>query len=273
MLEHVTDDVCRTADYKDSNDPYVPPDRGDDECTTETFSSCRTLCIAAPTSSCSSTCSKVVGCDTEGTSVASTVTLAPTYVAAPSQWSRGPGDDLGSVASSVLVALSANGLFGPVGGDGGSPPVPTQTEGGGGGGGGGSPPAPSPTAMLQIAFGRRWVFGATLPTERWWFYANPWRAEYTVCDAFVTFATPRGIEASDVPFPDGTFKLPTMLSVDGCVYEGTAAAPGKLTCPDLKDPVQCYAMTPSTRPPECADGVAPTLFYYRVECAWGSAVG
>ncbi|KAK1458297.1 hypothetical protein CMEL01_15644 [Colletotrichum melonis] len=257
-------------DYRDSNDPNAPPDEGD-ECTTETFSSCRTFCIATPTSSCTSTCSKVIGCDTTGTSIAATVTPAPTYVAGPvSEWDRGPGSDLASVASSVIVALSANGMYGSVGTSSTEASVPTKTSDGGTTtqAGGGGAPAPSPTAKLQIAFGRRWVLGTTLPTQLWWFYATPWGADYSVCDALITFPGPRDVNTNDIPFPDGTFDLPKMFGVEGCVYKGSSSAAGTLTCPDLRNTVQCTAMLPGSNLPECVDGTTPTVFWFRAACAW-----
>ncbi|KAF6813967.1 glucan 1,3-beta-glucosidase [Colletotrichum plurivorum] len=262
------------TDHKDSNDPNAPPDDGEEDCTTETFSSCRTYCTVSPKSTCTSTCSKVIGCDTTGTSIASTVTLPPTYVARPSPWDRGPGADLGEVASSLLVDFSANGFFGTAGG-GGSVPGPTvKPTSTVGGGGGGSPPAPSPTAKLHIVLGETFSLGATLPAYDWWFYAKAWGADYNFCyDSDITFSAGDNVDTKNIPYPNGTFKIPKMLSVEGCEYKGTASAPGTLTCPDLKDPVKCSGFTPSPNGPFCQADNAPTTFFYRVECKWGSAAG
>ncbi|KAF6807463.1 glucan-beta-glucosidase, partial [Colletotrichum musicola] len=190
------------TDHKDSNDPNAPPDDSEEKCTTETFSSCRTCCTVSPKSTCTSMCSKVIGCDTTGTSIASTVTLPPTYVARRSLWDRGPGADLGEVASSLLVDFSANGFFGTADG-GGSVPGPTVK-----------------------------------PTD-------------------VTFSAGDNVDTKNIPYPNGTFKIPKMFSVEGCEYKGTASAAGTLTCPDLKDPVKCTGFTPSPNGPFCQADNAP----------------
>ncbi|RYO88204.1 hypothetical protein DL764_008763 [Monosporascus ibericus] len=68
-------------DFWDEDNPNRPnpdnPGEPDPDCTTSTYSSCQTLCIPTPTQSCSSTCSRVIGCSTTGTDIEATITPAP----------------------------------------------------------------------------------------------------------------------------------------------------------------------------------------------------
>ncbi|KAI1378301.1 pectin lyase-like protein [Hypoxylon crocopeplum] len=79
------------GDFADSDDPNLPlptkPDSPDEPCTTRTYGSRSTWCIErSRTAGCASTCRDVVGCDTSGVTIASTVTPAPVM-------DPGPGDD------------------------------------------------------------------------------------------------------------------------------------------------------------------------------------
>jgi hypothetical protein len=105
------------AGFTDSNDPNSV-ESSSEECTTSTFSSCRTLCLAGPTTSCTSsstTCSDVIGCDTSGTSWASTITPAPAVIMGVSDsWAPvtdDPAYDI-SAAVSIISFLSGVGDFG-----------------------------------------------------------------------------------------------------------------------------------------------------------------
>ncbi|KAM7193073.1 Pectate lyase superfamily domain containing protein [Naviculisporaceae sp. PSN 640] len=138
-------------DFFDSNDPFRPSDPNDPEkCTTSTFESCRTNCIASVTpTSCSSTCSTVRGCSTTGTSWATTATPAPRW-----QVDFGP-DEPGeedpqrqlSAAQSVRSRFSAGGEYdddkpGTPGGGNGGGPITTTSQGGGN-------PGPTPVPLTR----------------------------------------------------------------------------------------------------------------------------
>ncbi|KAI0103923.1 pectate lyase superfamily protein-domain-containing protein [Nemania sp. FL0031] len=111
-------------DSNDPNKPKNPSDQGSpggpddpDECSTATYSSCRTQCItAATTSSCTSTCNAnvsqsldVVGCDTTGTEVSSIYTLAPYWEPNFESW-----DDItdsagaGTYAWNIITSLRSH---------------------------------------------------------------------------------------------------------------------------------------------------------------------
>ncbi|KAK0717611.1 hypothetical protein B0T26DRAFT_802690 [Lasiosphaeria miniovina] len=89
-----------------------------------TFSSCREYCTALPTTtSCTSTCDNVVGCDTTGTEIAVTITPASATIAGLTENWQGDGDaNLDSVALSVISFLGAIGDFGS------ASPSPTATN-------------------------------------------------------------------------------------------------------------------------------------------------
>ncbi|KAF2993713.1 hypothetical protein E8E14_002289, partial [Neopestalotiopsis sp. 37M] len=80
--------------------------------------------------------------------------------------------------------------------------------------------------------------------NRWYFYAQTFGTTYDICNDGFQWESAGREEyfpfPENVPFPDGTFELETMLSTDGCVYEGTADAAGTLTCPDLTQTIQCF---------------------------------
>lgn len=97
------------------NNPNQPDDPDDEECETSTFEECREHCIAAtPTSSCTTTCSDIVGCDATGTDVAATVTPAPAY---GREWGIEPEENEGTqrelweAAQAVLRHLQGIGLY------------------------------------------------------------------------------------------------------------------------------------------------------------------
>jgi hypothetical protein len=146
----------KVPDYSDTNDPNRSSSRSE-ECTTSTFSSCRTLCIAGSMSCTSSTttCSDVIGCDTSGTSWASTVTPAPAAIMGPSDtWTTGADDpdyDV-SVATSIIAFLSGIGDFGSMG----AKPTPTGPTSVG-------PSSTKPTSITPISTGTDSTSGMTSP--------------------------------------------------------------------------------------------------------------
>ncbi|KAH7312687.1 hypothetical protein B0I35DRAFT_411378 [Stachybotrys elegans] len=105
--------------------PTIPPNPGDPgedgECETTTFESCRERCTVSPSSTCTSTCSDVVGCETT-TGIPTTVTLAPAFgnpypEREPNQ--RDPDvTEVAASGSSAIVYLSSLGswTFGELGG-------------------------------------------------------------------------------------------------------------------------------------------------------------
>lgn len=120
------------ADFTDSNDPNSV-DSSSEECTTSTFSSCRTLCLAGSTTTCTSsstTCSDVIGCDTSGTSWASTITPAPAVIMGVSDTWATVTDDSAydiSAAVSVISFLSGIGDFGSMTTNPVTTPAPTTS--------------------------------------------------------------------------------------------------------------------------------------------------
>jgi hypothetical protein len=111
--------LTRFPDMTDSNNPNSQQS-SDGKCTTSTFSSCRTFCIAASTTTCASstsTCSDVIGCDTTGTSYASTITPAPGAIIGPTDTWVTASDNFDydeSVAESIITFLGGIGDFGNV---------------------------------------------------------------------------------------------------------------------------------------------------------------
>ncbi|KAI1076806.1 pectin lyase-like protein [Whalleya microplaca] len=99
-------------DFTDSNDPNSNKPNNE-ECTTSTFSSCRTLTIIGATTT--TTCSNVVGCDTTGTDIASTITPAPAVTAGILEvWATADTDDFNfdvSAGSSIIDWLINIGDF------------------------------------------------------------------------------------------------------------------------------------------------------------------
>lgn len=129
------------TDFPDSNDPDKPKDpESSSECETATTSDCQTYCTATP-STCTSTCSSVVGCDVTGTDVASTITTAPIFSFSDETW--GPLTDntpqLESAAIGVISYLSSLGDMSGIGS-----PTTKQTSTSS------APPSPSNTVELCI---------------------------------------------------------------------------------------------------------------------------
>ncbi|KAH7309629.1 pectate lyase superfamily protein-domain-containing protein [Stachybotrys elegans] len=92
------------------NNPVAPTS----SCEVETYSDCNTWCIATPTSSCTTSCSNVIGCDTTGTEVAATVTPADYNVGGrKGDWiTAEPFSNLLNAGQEVIEYLSERGHFG-----------------------------------------------------------------------------------------------------------------------------------------------------------------
>jgi hypothetical protein len=105
-------------------------------------------------------------------------------------------------------------------------------------------PNPEPTAYLDIVISSSFSSDDGNTVNRWYFYAQTFGTTYDICNDGFQWESAGREEyfpfPENVPFPDGTFELETMLSTDGCVYEGTADAAGTLTCPDLTQTIQCF---------------------------------
>ena len=61
-----------------------------------------------------------------------------------------------------------------------------------------------------------------------------------MCQDKIGFFNDDGIKPTDnlpspIPWPLGTFTLPTGNGADGCVYKGDRSGPGVLTCPGKPD--------------------------------------
>ncbi|EXU95088.1 pectate lyase superfamily protein [Metarhizium robertsii] len=112
------DDDPDIKDFQDPTDPNHVSEREPDECTTKTFSTCSTLCLASPATTCWTACSTGVGCDETDSSWLATETPAPAYaVGVLELWPDIPSPDpeLPAVAQSVIQALSFLGDFGDSG--------------------------------------------------------------------------------------------------------------------------------------------------------------
>ncbi|KAH7369719.1 pectate lyase superfamily protein-domain-containing protein [Rhexocercosporidium sp. MPI-PUGE-AT-0058] len=140
--------------------------------------------------------------------------------------------------------------------------------------GGGGTPAPEPTAILRIMWDSEAYMDAVAGFSQWWFYAKPfgfdWNTQGTACDADGTIYGDDNIKANNIPFPDGTLKMPfKILGTADCTYTGTKTAPGTLTCPDLTTPVQCVEDTfAGAQYGQCFETQGIDTVYFKVMCLW-----
>lgn len=277
--------------FYDSNDPDNPdePESSSSECETATYSDCSTSCTASP-SGCTSTCSSIVGCDTTGTEVASTVTLAPFYAFNDEDWSTLTDDDaqLESAAIPIISWLSSIGDMtgigtGPISSTATGPSSTTST----------SPqptssptstvpsststssltvvPPPSePTAQLLVAYGSECDEDALSCDSEWLFYEPSVGATNNVCSDDVAHTTaPADISVGDVPYPSGTFSLAFKVNGEsGCTYTGTSDGPGILDCPDFTLPQQCEEDSQDTDVLNCYFDQGVLQVVPKVYCAW-----
>ncbi|KAI0002790.1 pectin lyase-like protein [Xylariaceae sp. FL0662B] len=224
---------CTTGeDFIDSNDPerQVPDP---DECTTRTYSSCRTACTASPAQGCTSTCSNVIGCDTSGATFASTITPAPVFDPGFLDTWTGVSDFQAqlSAAQGAISRLSSEGDFGTMG----NPPPPPSPS---------PPPSPTPstssapyyptvgppkepTAYLEIS--EHSVEGGDCS---WWFWASPAGQVIDFCnydDSIVQYSFDCG--TTFFPLPNGSFVVPTLLDQKECwvqcFWDETASSGGR----------------------------------------------
>ncbi|KAK0123765.1 hypothetical protein ONS95_008770 [Cadophora gregata] len=137
---------------------------------------------------------------------------------------------------------------------------------------GGTPP-PEPTAILRIMWDSEAYEGAVAGFSQWWFFARQYGFDWStgnVCDADGTVYADDNINANNIPFPDGTIKMPfSILGTRDCTYTGTKTAPGKLTCPDLTSPVQCEVDTyAGSQYGVCFADQGTDTTYFKVMCLW-----
>ena len=140
-------------------------------------------------------------------------------------------------------------------------------DGSGGGGSGTMVPNPYPTAQLIIGLGNK---PSSLDPNNWEFYTPALSAKsWSACDSIGRHSAPDDLSLVDPPFPEGKFDLTfEAFGPDGCSYRGTVDAPGKLSCPELLSPVQCFDYGYDGSPSTCyqelgAESVAPM-----VVCQW-----
>ncbi|KAI1073930.1 putative glucan 1,3-beta-glucosidase precursor [Whalleya microplaca] len=247
------------SDFHDSNDPdrQVPDP---EDCTTRTYSSCRSSCVASPTHSCTSTCSDVYGCDTMGTSFASTITPAPInnpdYL---DTWNRYDDSfqDQVSVAQGIISLLNSLGDFSTMG----NPPASSSQT---------PSPSPSPTAVdpptrptayVEIAEG-----GSNGADCNWYIFAKRSGETVDFCRPEEFLAKiPFDCGSTLFPLPNGEYVLPSVadLGMEDCVYKGTVYDVGTLNCANWPAPVNCRVHQYEEH--DCSW----TTMWDRVQCLWG----
>ncbi|KAI9159080.1 Glucan 1,3-beta-glucosidase [Paramyrothecium foliicola] len=224
----------RNYDHLDPIDP-IRPVPGPESCTTQTFSSCREYCTASPTSTCTSSCSRVVGCDATGTRIPTTVTPAPVFsgngIFDPEPEPR----DHDGEASQFLAAmslLSAEGLFGndqtgqPPGSTQQPPQPPTSTQ---------PPPQPEPSSEPVSQF---WISILLLSRNAGpqWFHS--WEVFHYAGGASPNLCVVRPIASqsgASVPLSGPNF--PTEIkdikvgSTEGCEYRVPSIKGGSVELP------------------------------------------
>lgn len=92
-----------------------------------------------------------------------------------------------------------------------------------------APPA-TPTAYLEINFA---VYNVRSKPPRkdleWWFYAGAMGQKYNTCSPSTIESADGASDPENPPYPQGTFELPSVNGMKGCVYKGTAQSPGSVT--------------------------------------------
>ncbi|KAK3369519.1 putative glucan 1,3-beta-glucosidase precursor [Lasiosphaeria ovina] len=219
----------------DSNDPDKPSESDPDKCTTSTFSSCREYCTALPTTtSCTSTCDNVVGCDTTGTEIATTITPAPAAIAGLTENWQGDGDaNLDSVASSVISFLSGIGDFGS------ASPSPTPT---------GIPniPAPQPSDAAEydtyMYVGANVYSGASPAKYGHWVMYGKWDGSKKGYAQFSTKTCEQRGDLSATPlkshFYDGQQTFAKVVSNTNCVLTSSTSGVAGLMCDEFFNPIE-----------------------------------
>ncbi|KAI5868058.1 pectate lyase superfamily protein-domain-containing protein [Durotheca rogersii] len=208
------------GDFQDSNDPNVPRPADPDECTTRTYSSCRTACLASATQPCTSTCRNVVGCDTTGTSYASTVTPAPIvdFDGGESWDQRGNDRDTFNSAQAVIRDLGSKGDFkGDLDGS------ATATR------------APPESGWLQA----EWVPNPTQQGKcQWVFFMVGEGESVDVCNDIPlnSFYVPCDKETK---LPYLSFTLYNAFGGQTCYYSSTGVDAGFVGCPGNLNPSMC----------------------------------
>ncbi|KAF5855169.1 hypothetical protein ETB97_009769 [Aspergillus alliaceus] len=268
------------------DDPNSPsnPSSTSSECSTTTYSSCSTACVtAASTSSCTSTCKDIVGCDTTGTSMLGTYTLAPIMTEIPDSWydyaDNEPTDAAADWAAGVAIYRSVGKTADPTSGVSKTRPPkttttqkPTTTK---------SQSTPSATSMFAV-FAQEiqavphggggsqiaWAWqGMLLPYPEWHESEACNFKKYRIIDG--------GFFSKGQKYPSslGTFSLG---SYKKCKYTGAKDSVGKVTC-DSGVTISCTGVdashtTPKNPSADCEKvddpetGIAKNQLYMQLLC-------